>query len=88
MLPQYPYWRLLLLTLIAALVLSQFVYKFSLPNWWIHPTGIGVGLALYAILLFYKRSELIAFETGESMPSKDSGLGPRKRGRHDRRQPT
>ncbi len=52
----------------------QFVHAVSLPNWWIHPTGIGVGLALYGLLLAYKRSELMAFETHESMSSTNSGL--------------
>ena len=71
---RYPYWRLLLLTLLAALLLSQFVHEFSLPNWWIHPTGIGFGLALYALLLLYKRNDLIAFEAGQPMPTPTSGL--------------
>ena len=62
------------MTVFAALILSQFVHELSLPNWWIHPTGIVLGLALYAVLLLYKRNALIAFEAGQPMTTPTSGL--------------
>jgi hypothetical protein len=74
MLPRYPYWRLLLLTLAAALLLSKFVHEYSLPNWWIHPIGIGFGLLLYALLFLYKRDVLITFEAGRPIAAPASGL--------------
>lgn len=60
--------------MIAALILSQFVHEYSLPNWWIHPIGVGLGLALYTVLLLYNRKALIDFEAGTPIPTPTSGL--------------